>query len=213
MIAVDIDGIMVMVNTPACRMFGWKKADMLGRNVNMLMPAPLAAVHNSYLKNPKMDKGQERHLRDVIGLHREGYGVSVSIAISKTVQGKRTTYIGVLRPKVLPQAWTGPSVMSLWLAPNSTVIAGDANFCTATGYTATELHACATSTIMDAATAERIIDESMEKGIKGSTSGRPVDLSLIPKGAGRAPLLCTGLAYLGGTAKTRALMLVLKVRT
>jgi PAS domain S-box-containing protein len=35
-------------------MFGYKKGEMEGKNVSMLMPAPFSQRHNSFLKNYQM---------------------------------------------------------------------------------------------------------------------------------------------------------------
>jgi len=43
-------GRLSKVNAAACRMYGAPRSDMLGRNMNILLPPPIRAVHNSYLK-------------------------------------------------------------------------------------------------------------------------------------------------------------------
>jgi two-component system sensor kinase FixL len=50
-ITIDVKGSIVSVNPAAERLFGAVKADLLGRNVSCLMPAPHAEHHDSYLRN------------------------------------------------------------------------------------------------------------------------------------------------------------------
>lgn len=56
----------------ACTLFGYTKGEMEGKNVNILMPAPYSARHDSYLKN-FLTTGQAHVMdkyREVIALHK-----------------------------------------------------------------------------------------------------------------------------------------------
>lgn len=44
-------GTLLHVNSAACRMFGRTRSQMLGRNMDMLLPPPIAAAHDTFLKS------------------------------------------------------------------------------------------------------------------------------------------------------------------
>ena len=50
-ITINATGIIQSANKNAQAMFGYKKVEMEGSNVSMLMPAPFSQRHNTYLKN------------------------------------------------------------------------------------------------------------------------------------------------------------------
>ncbi len=68
-IAIDPHGVMRMVNPAAERLFGYTAAEMLGRNITMLMPEPYCSEHGDYLQR-YLDTG----LRRIIGIGREVQG-------------------------------------------------------------------------------------------------------------------------------------------
>lgn len=39
------------VNTTALAMFGYAKHDLLGKNISMLIPAPMSIMHQEYIKD------------------------------------------------------------------------------------------------------------------------------------------------------------------
>lgn len=45
------NGIIQMVSKNLLKLFGYKKSELEGKNVSMLMPAPFSQRHNTYLRN------------------------------------------------------------------------------------------------------------------------------------------------------------------
>jgi PAS domain S-box-containing protein len=44
-------GVIIGVNEPALKLFGYKKHEMIGKNVTIIMPPDYGAVHAQYLLN------------------------------------------------------------------------------------------------------------------------------------------------------------------
>ncbi|MFN7100480.1 MAG: PAS domain S-box protein, partial [Flavobacterium sp.] len=48
-ITIDEYGIVASINPTACRLFGYREAEVLGNNVSLLMPVPEKEKHDFYL--------------------------------------------------------------------------------------------------------------------------------------------------------------------
>ncbi|GKS92680.1 MHYT domain-containing protein [Acidovorax sp. SUPP2539] len=84
-ITIDHEGTMQSYNRSAERIFGWPPADVLGRNIRMLMPQPDSAAHDGYLRR-YLETGEARIIgtgREVLGLHRDGSTFPLRLAIGR----------------------------------------------------------------------------------------------------------------------------------
>jgi PAS domain-containing protein len=50
-VIINAQGQVKMVNKPLLKMFGYKKSEVQGKNVSMLMPQPFSGRHPQYLRN------------------------------------------------------------------------------------------------------------------------------------------------------------------
>lgn len=68
-ITIDEQGIMELINPAAAKLFGYDKEEMIGRNINVLMPEPDATYHDQYILNYLRTS-----VRKIIGIGREVRG-------------------------------------------------------------------------------------------------------------------------------------------
>lgn len=98
-IIIDDRGLIQSFN-PACEtLFGWKAADVIGRNVKMLMPAPYQAEHDGYLARYQAT-GERRIIgigREVTGLRRDGSTFPMELSVGEAQQEGPPVYIGIIR--------------------------------------------------------------------------------------------------------------------
>ena len=99
-VTIDARGIVRTFN-PACeRLFGYESGEVIGRNVNMLMPAPYREEHDDYLKR-YLETGERRVIgirREVEARKKDGSGFPLYLSIGEWVDddGSRL-FVGVLR--------------------------------------------------------------------------------------------------------------------
>lgn len=97
-ITIDSSGRIESFNPAAARLFGYKDAEVIGRNVSMLMPEPDRSQHDGYLRR-YLDTG-ERHIigvgREVTAQRRDGKLVPISLAVSEMHLGARRVFTGIL---------------------------------------------------------------------------------------------------------------------
>ena len=102
-----VDGIIViddkariMLFNKACeRMFGYEPAEVVGRNVSLLMPPEHAETHDGYVENYTRT-GHRKIIgigREVRGRHRDGtlFPIDLSVGEARTCEGRQ--FIGILR--------------------------------------------------------------------------------------------------------------------
>jgi PAS domain S-box-containing protein len=98
-ITIDEHGIVESCNPAAERLFGYAKAEMVGRNVSMLMPSPDRERHDSYLAN--YQRTGERKIigigREVVGLRKDGSSFPMDLAVAEMQLGERRMFTGMVR--------------------------------------------------------------------------------------------------------------------
>jgi two-component system sensor kinase FixL len=98
-IIIDERGTIESLNGAAERLFGFDSADMVGKNVKMLMPSPYAGEHDGYLKN-YLDTGIRKIIgsgREVVGLRKNGDTFPMDLAVSEVRMGGRRLFTGIVR--------------------------------------------------------------------------------------------------------------------
>ncbi|WP_291718015.1 PAS domain S-box protein [Magnetospirillum sp. 64-120] len=98
-VTIDDTGSVLSFNAAAEHIFGYSADEVLGRNVNMLMPEPFHSEHDGYLRR-YAETGQARVIgigRQVKGLRKDGSVFPLELAVTRMNQGGMTTFIGLVR--------------------------------------------------------------------------------------------------------------------
>lgn len=98
-ITIDEKGIIQTSNPATERMFGYKEIELQGKNINVLMPNPYRAEHDSYLTNYKRT-GTKKIIgigREVVGQRKDGATFPVHLAVSEIQLPDRRIFAGVVR--------------------------------------------------------------------------------------------------------------------
>ncbi|WP_142847420.1 PAS-domain containing protein [Telmatospirillum sp. J64-1] len=98
-ITIDQTGIVQSFNPAAERIFGYQAAEVLGRNVSMLMPHPHSRDHDDYLRR-YLETGEARIIglgRQVQGQRKDGTIFPLELAVSELRREGELTFIGVVR--------------------------------------------------------------------------------------------------------------------
>lgn len=98
-ISIDQQGRIVTVNAAVKTIFDYDEEELIGQNINKLMPIKYSKKHNSYIKNylktgiPKMIGG----IREVEGIRKDGSSVPLDISVAEFIIDRKHFFTGILR--------------------------------------------------------------------------------------------------------------------
>ncbi len=98
-IAIDEHGTVKSFNAAAEKIFGYQAHEVVGNNVNMLMPEPYKHEHDGYLHH-YLDTGEAKVIgigRTVEGRCKDGSAFPLDLAVSEMISGTARQFIGVVR--------------------------------------------------------------------------------------------------------------------
>lgn len=98
-VVINEQGTIESVNPAASRMFGYTADQLLGRNVNVLMPEPYHTEHDTYLNN-YLESGQKKIIgigREVLGLRSDGVSFPLELAVSEMLVDGSRKFTGIVR--------------------------------------------------------------------------------------------------------------------
>ncbi|TAF64991.1 MAG: PAS domain S-box protein [Cytophagales bacterium] len=98
-IAIDMKGRILSVNKATLTMFGYSEAELIGKNIKMLMAEPHYSQHDRYLKNYH-ETGNKKIIgrnREEVAKRKDGSLIPIEISVSEGNVGNRKFYIGMLR--------------------------------------------------------------------------------------------------------------------
>ena len=99
MIVIDEEGHIRSFSAAAERQFGWSADEVIGRNVNVLMPSPYHEAHDGYLARYRRT-GERRIIgigRVVIGARRDGSTFPMELSIGEMHSGEQRHFTGFVR--------------------------------------------------------------------------------------------------------------------
>ena len=99
MVVIDEAGLILSFSAAAEKMFGYSEAEVLDRNVSMLMPSPDRERHDQYLRN-YLTTGQRKIIgigRVTTALHRDGSTFPIELAVGEAWLGERRIFTGFIR--------------------------------------------------------------------------------------------------------------------
>ena len=98
-VTVGEQGSILSFSPAAERMFGYRAAEVIGRNVNMLMPEPYHSEHDGYLAR-YLTTGEKRIIgigRTVIARHKSGSTFPMELAVGEVRSGTDHIFTGFIR--------------------------------------------------------------------------------------------------------------------
>ncbi|WP_421865877.1 PAS domain S-box protein [Motiliproteus sp.] len=98
-VVIDEDGIIERVNSAVESTFGYLRSELIGKNVNVLMPEPYHREHDQYLRNYKQT-GDAKILgigREVEGRRADGSCFPLELSVANLRLDHGAYYTGVIR--------------------------------------------------------------------------------------------------------------------
>src|SRR5712691_70935 len=94
MVVIDEAGLVLSFSAAAGKMFGYSEAEVVGRNIKMLMPSPDRERHDQYLVN-YLTTGKRKIIgigRVTTALHRDGSTFPIELSIGEAWVGERRIF-------------------------------------------------------------------------------------------------------------------------
>ena len=98
-ITINEHGIIDSFNPSAEQLFGYTAAEVLGKNISILMPEPYASAHNRYLQH-YLTSHQAKIIgigREVQGLRKDGSVFPMYLAVSDVAVAGQRLFTGIVR--------------------------------------------------------------------------------------------------------------------
>jgi two-component system sensor kinase FixL len=99
MVVIDISGIIQSFSAAAERLFGYSSAEVIGKNVKILMPSPYREQHDGYLER-YLRTGERRIIgigRVVVGERNDGSTFPMELAVGEMISGQERFFTGFIR--------------------------------------------------------------------------------------------------------------------
>src|SRR5262245_34239139 len=98
-IVIDHRGRMLAMNDATRRMFGYSSAELVGRDVSILMPEPHRSAHDGYMAR-YLETGAAKIIgigREVTALRKDGSLIPVRLSVGRIPDESPPRFVGLLR--------------------------------------------------------------------------------------------------------------------
>ena len=98
-VVADRRGIIQTINQACRAMFGYDEAELIGRNLSVLMPTPFSRDHDKYIHTYlETDRAKIIGIgRESLGKRKDGSVFPVHISVGQARLGREVTFVGILR--------------------------------------------------------------------------------------------------------------------
>ncbi|KAJ9530064.1 hypothetical protein QJQ45_023344, partial [Haematococcus lacustris] len=131
-VIINAQCLVQMINQTACEMLGYQRSELVGRNVNIIVPPPFSEFHNNYVRtylNTSKANIINRHSR-FVAMHKERHVVDTTLLVTKVSGiGEDTMFMGLLEASPPPD-----DVAHIWVMFNGQVVSADINYADWFGY-------------------------------------------------------------------------------
>lgn len=98
-IIIDEQGVIESMNPAALKMFCYAAKEIIGSNINVLMPSPHLELHDGYLAN-YLRTGQKQIIgigREVVGRRKDGEEIPIDLSVTEIALENRRKFCGFVR--------------------------------------------------------------------------------------------------------------------
>jgi PAS domain S-box-containing protein len=98
-VVIDRYGSILWVNGATAKTFGYDEAELIGRNVSLLMPAPYRAQHDGDLER-YLNTGEPRIIgirRELLGLRKDGTTFPIELTVVEAADHEGLIFVGAIR--------------------------------------------------------------------------------------------------------------------
>ena len=95
-VVIAEDGVVESFNQSAQQMFGYRAEEVIGHNVNMLMPEPYQSAHDGYLADYLRSSIQKviGQRRDIVARRKDGSSFPIELGVTETLINGTRFFIG-----------------------------------------------------------------------------------------------------------------------
>jgi len=97
-ISISETGKIHIANVAACSMFGYNQAELVGKNVNILLPKDERHEHDTYIRKSELYQSRViNQVRDLFGLNKDGTLFPIELNVSRVQVSHERMFVGIIR--------------------------------------------------------------------------------------------------------------------
>ncbi len=98
-ITIDAKSTVLYVNSAASKIFGYSSSELLGNNLEMVMPDYLRHIHKAAVARYLETGVRQMHWRaiEITGLHRSGREIPIEVSFGEHVEDGERNFTGIMR--------------------------------------------------------------------------------------------------------------------